>query len=281
MSTLQFTCPLIVTIPGQLIASSLWNNEFINIFTNGNPLGIGAYSDTDPQMQTSTDPFPSGTSRPTSLAGELERIRYILNLIIGQTYWYNHPHTSLETLFTAPPLVASGTVMVFYQAAAPIGWMQVVTHNDQALRVVSSAGGGSGGINPLSTGLNHTHTMANHTHTGADHTHTMANHTHSTPNHQHNLNDVGAGSGNAGSTQIGTTTPIGPTKALTLDSGGSGNLRIAGGGTDVSGASTSGTPSTNTSDSTTPGAGGVPNPNTTDAIAPTFQYIDVIICSKN
>jgi hypothetical protein len=41
--------------------------------------------------------------------------------------------------------------MLFYQAAAPAGWIQDTTHNDKALRVVSGAGGGSGGSNSFSS----------------------------------------------------------------------------------------------------------------------------------
>lgn len=44
----------------------------------------------------------------------------------------------------------SGTVMLFYQAAAPEGWTKLTTQNDKALRVVSGVGGGSGGTNGLS-----------------------------------------------------------------------------------------------------------------------------------
>lgn len=44
-----------------------------------------------------------------------------------------------------------GTVKVFYQAAAPVGWSQTTTHNDKALRVVSGNGGGSGGTTVLSS----------------------------------------------------------------------------------------------------------------------------------
>jgi hypothetical protein len=40
---------------------------------------------------------------------------------------------------------AAGTVLLFYQAAAPTGWTQVTTQNDKALRVVSGTGGGTGG----------------------------------------------------------------------------------------------------------------------------------------
>lgn len=39
----------------------------------------------------------------------------------------------------------TGTVMLFYQAAAPTGWTQVTSQNNKALRVVSGTGGGTGG----------------------------------------------------------------------------------------------------------------------------------------
>ena len=39
----------------------------------------------------------------------------------------------------------SGTVMLFYQAAAPLGWTKQTTQNDKALRVVSGSTGGSAG----------------------------------------------------------------------------------------------------------------------------------------
>jgi len=57
------------------------------------------------------------------------------------------------TLYSSVPssVIPVGTTMVFYQAAAPVGWTKVTTHNDKALRVVSGAGGGAGGVNPFST----------------------------------------------------------------------------------------------------------------------------------
>jgi microcystin-dependent protein len=39
----------------------------------------------------------------------------------------------------------TGTTMLFAQANAPTGWTKSTTHNNKALRVVSGAGGGSGG----------------------------------------------------------------------------------------------------------------------------------------
>jgi hypothetical protein len=47
--------------------------------------------------------------------------------------------------------IQSGTVMLFYQAAAPTGWTKLTTQNDKALRVVSGSGGVAGGTNPFST----------------------------------------------------------------------------------------------------------------------------------
>lgn len=44
------------------------------------------------------------------------------------------------------------TSMIFYQAAAPAGWVKITTQNDKALRVVSGSGGvGTAGSVPFST----------------------------------------------------------------------------------------------------------------------------------
>jgi len=51
----------------------------------------------------------------------------------------------LTGVVTAPNLIEVGTVMCFFQAAAPVGWTQVTTENDKLLRVVSGTGGGSAG----------------------------------------------------------------------------------------------------------------------------------------
>jgi hypothetical protein len=51
---------------------------------------------------------------------------------------------------SASPIPA-GTVMLFYQAAAPTGWTQVTTQNNKALRVVSGTGGGTGGTVAFTT----------------------------------------------------------------------------------------------------------------------------------
>jgi hypothetical protein len=50
------------------------------------------------------------------------------------------------TLGAAPAsLIPPGTVMPFFQAAAPVGWTQVTAHHNKAMRIVGGAGGGFGG----------------------------------------------------------------------------------------------------------------------------------------
>jgi hypothetical protein len=47
--------------------------------------------------------------------------------------------------------IPSGTIMLFMQAAAPTGWTQVTTQNNVGIRIVNTAGGGTGGTIPFST----------------------------------------------------------------------------------------------------------------------------------
>lgn len=62
-------------------------------------------------------------------------------------------------LTSVTTVIPSGTVMVFYQTAAPTGWTKLTTHNDKALRVVSGSGGGSGGSRALSSSDTGDHTL--------------------------------------------------------------------------------------------------------------------------
>lgn len=274
-----FTIPLVTVIPGQVLTASLWNNEYNNLYTNLTPAGLDDYSTNDAEMQTQTDPYPAAaTSRPTSLQGEIERLRYQLAAILGETYWYIDPDatiaslhsrvTALEGALTAP----AGTKMVFYQAAAPTGWTAEAI-NDKFLRVVTAGGtggttGGSG-LAPSSTiTLAHTHTVASHTHTGPSHTH-------STPNHSHDLDTV--------SVNLNVASP---THTDYMDEGGSGEIRSI--------ASTAGgfsenvlLANTTSGGGGTTGAGGTgdtgaASPSTDSQLSNTaFQYADIIVASKN
>lgn len=66
----------------------------------------------------------------------------------------------------------AGTLMLFQQSTAPVGWTKQTTHNDKALRVVSGTAG-SGGTNSFSSVMAQTtvgattptiNTMASHNH---------------------------------------------------------------------------------------------------------------------
>jgi hypothetical protein len=70
------------------------NTEHIN---NNIPEAIDDYSTNAAEMQATTDPYPaSSASLATTLDGELQRIRYQLDAIIGDTYWYEDPPTYCE-----------------------------------------------------------------------------------------------------------------------------------------------------------------------------------------
>jgi microcystin-dependent protein len=127
-----FPIPLISVIPGQTITASLWNNEYGNISDNFVPAGMDDYSSSDSQMQTAVDPYPgAATSRPTSLQGEIERIRYQLAQMLGETYWYIDPDASLANLdsrldaaeATLVTLVPPGVISAYGGTTAPTGYL--------------------------------------------------------------------------------------------------------------------------------------------------------------
>jgi len=173
--------------------------------------------------------------------------------------------------------VPSGTVMVFYQAAAPTGWTKSTSNNDKALRVVSGNGGGTGGTHALSSppSLAHTHTSAAHVHSVGAHTHgnnlSAAAHTLSVgqlASHNHSIttsaNNVG-GSNNHPSMASG-----GPlTSHNTNYTGGNGSHSHG----------MSGGVSNSTAFNSGSGGGAATSSTTPTSFAP--QYIDVIICAKN
>lgn len=75
------------------------------------------------------------------------------------------------------PSVPSGSVVVFYQASASLGWTQVTNRNNRFLRVVNSTGGAIAGVHsPIIMNLvpNHTHTFTTGTESN-DHVHTYVN----------------------------------------------------------------------------------------------------------
>lgn len=142
-------------------------------------------------------------------------------------------------------LIPAGTVMVFYQAAAPTGWTKVVTQDDKALRVVSGSGGVAGGTVAFSAGISaHTHSI------GAD------------GSHGHIMASFATGVSKGAGTEVGylSGAPTGP--LVTIAGGASSYVTI--------------TPTTQTEPNHD--HGGVTG---SGGSASAFAYIDVILCSKD
>jgi microcystin-dependent protein len=80
------------------------------------------YSVNVAQMQYATDPGePGSESLATSLAGEIERLRFIIKEISGKLQWYQSPSVSLETLSTAR--FTTGDVKLTIKTVADPGWV--------------------------------------------------------------------------------------------------------------------------------------------------------------
>jgi len=163
--------------------------------------------------------------------------------------------------------IPDGSVMCFFQSAAPTGWTKVTTQNDKVLRVVSGTGGGTGGTWALNGGVTssaesgHTHTVAahGHAHNIAGGAHTVS--TAEMPAHTHTyLAWPGSWmSGNTGAAQQN----IFNAQATSSTGGGGSHSHSASGSVTDAGAVSTGASTGHTHTITSP------------------QYIDVIICSKD
>lgn len=106
--------------------------------------------------------------------------------IVGQTYpsppvagqpVYTWNGTAWVANVAGPGSFASGTVMSFFQAAAPTGWTRVTTYDDSLCRVVGSATPASGGANGFVATFNAQTNTGAFTNTTA----TITSHSHSLP----------------------------------------------------------------------------------------------------
>lgn len=78
------------------------NAEFDNVLNNFIPQMMSGYSATVGQMQIQTSPGAVGTeSLAAALSGELERLRFQIAAITGNTYWYSSPAASISQLVSA------------------------------------------------------------------------------------------------------------------------------------------------------------------------------------
>lgn len=123
---------------GDYFVAGLSNIALQESLANANLISLGA-------LPTSADKLPYFTGAGTAALANLSTfIRTLLDDADATA--------ARATLGAAPAtLIPSGTVMPFFQAAAPVGWTQVTTHHNKAMRVVGGAGGGSGGSVPFTS----------------------------------------------------------------------------------------------------------------------------------
>lgn len=128
-----------VVIPGQVITATLWNGMELNIINNGLVwAGIDDYSATDAEMRIMTAPFPgSVTSRPTSAQGELERLRFQHDAIIGKTYWYEAPDTTLAS--AATNITALQANVTALQAKFPVVTADITNSNVTTAKIADAS----------------------------------------------------------------------------------------------------------------------------------------------
>ena len=86
-------------VTGEILTASDLNSTDVNHINNNIPESMDDYSTNATEMQSVADPYPgSSESLPTTLAGELERIRYQLKAILGETHWYYDSATTLNLI---------------------------------------------------------------------------------------------------------------------------------------------------------------------------------------
>jgi hypothetical protein len=144
--------------------------------------------------------------------------------------------------------IPSGSVMLFYQSAAPTGWTQVTTLNDYDLRLVSGTGGTTGGTTAYSTVFTNQTPSINVSGLSAGAT-TLS--TAQMPSHSHGTNIYGV-QNSCCSIAFGATKYYPTSQINTTSTGGGGSHTHS-----ISGSATS------------------------SAITLNVQYANIIICSKN
>ncbi len=95
------TFPRIKNWTTEVLSNTDLNAEIDNILNNLGPVGVGTYSTNAAQMQITTNPGTTGAeSLATSLAGELERLRFVIQRLAGSsvTNWYDVPSSSITDL---------------------------------------------------------------------------------------------------------------------------------------------------------------------------------------
>jgi len=82
---------------GLTLTANIYNSDHQNHIDNHVPQQMDDYSTSIAQMKITTDPFPGGAeSQATSLAGELERLRFVIKQLSGEAEWFTDPQGNVK-----------------------------------------------------------------------------------------------------------------------------------------------------------------------------------------
>jgi hypothetical protein len=94
-------------VTGEVLTAGDLNFSFSTTITNSDPSSINDYSVNVATMRSTADPYPaSAESLATTLSGELERLRYVINQLNGTAQWYIDPSSSIETIVNGTQIFA-------------------------------------------------------------------------------------------------------------------------------------------------------------------------------
>lgn len=102
----------------EILSHTDLNAEFDNFLSHFAPKWMDSMSETAGAMQSSADPYPSEVLAPAdSLEGEVQRLRFMLEQVTGETYWFQKPVRSLADVSDQ---IVLNTGQWIYDAATPV-----------------------------------------------------------------------------------------------------------------------------------------------------------------
>ena len=89
---------------GLTLTAAIYNADHTNHITNHITTMMDDYSANATEMQSTADPYPAASeSLATTLAGEIERLRYLIKQITGESQWYIDPDADIATMAKFAP----------------------------------------------------------------------------------------------------------------------------------------------------------------------------------
>lgn len=129
------------------VKSADLNGEFDNIINSADAEHLGGASSNVANMRLTKDPGSSGSENlPSSIADEIQELRFAINRILGGTYWYDTPSVSLSAIGSS-----------FNSGSTPINRISSgrVDANNQAMCLQASGSAATVKLLGASTALNY------------------------------------------------------------------------------------------------------------------------------